>query len=234
MSKIKKQPNNKDYIVLAPTEEKIITLLSYKEEGLSISELSKNTKLARTSIYNSINSLIKKKLVIKKEFIYKLIDLNLTKIKSEKADPQKQIMNLMAEILKLNHGDTVHSIESEEEIKKIFESKKEFLEWQKIAVKKEIIFKGIGTKQSLKIFQSMIEGNLKEEIKKRSGSARFTNNEIKGPCTLISFKNTVVFFSRTKNFYHRVDDHTVAKFTQSIIDILYGDLEYQPLVQNQA
>lgn len=226
----KKTYNQQKYLVLNPTEEKVVKALSSKPVGLSISELSRKTNLARTSMYHAVYSLLQKNLVRKHRFKYTLA-ANLTQINTPReSTPREQIKKLMQELLGLKRGEIVYSIESEEEIRELFSSKKELVSWQKEIAKKGVVLKGIGTIHALNTFRTMLDSALKSEIKKRSGAARFTKESLGGPCTLVSFRNSVIFFSRTKNFFFRINNQSTAMFTQRIIDILYNLLEYHPIV----
>lgn len=227
----RKKTNSKNYFVLNPTEDKIVKTLSSRLAGLSISELSHAIGLARTSIYNATHILMQKNLVKKNGFKYTPAH-PLLQIKSpQEKTPREQIEALMQELLKLKRGEIIYSIESDEEIKELFRSKKELLDWQKAVAKKGIVLKGVGSTNALDFFRTMLDPVLQREIKKRSGAARFTHSNIKGSCALVSFRDSVIFFSRAKNFFFRIDNPNVAKFTQGIMDSLYNLLEYRPIVK---
>lgn len=231
---MKKTIKFKDYIVLTSTEERILQCLISKKSGRSISEISNVIKLSRTSIYNGMGKLIKKNLVSKKGFSYFLINKKWSLYDSEKNIPRAKIKDVMSEMLRLKKNEIIYSIEPNEEIKELFSSsKKELLIWQKTVAQKGIILKGIGTKKALTLLRPMLNRGLTEVIKKRSGSARFMNEDIKGSCTLVSFRNSVIFFSRSKDFFYRIDDPNVSIFVQGIIDSLYNFLQHYPIVEDQ-
>jgi len=217
-----------EYIVLTPTEELVAHALGESNDGLSISRISKSIKLARTSVYNATRSLVKKHLVQKKGFIYSLHEQLNKKILKE-ISPSEQIHLLMGELLALKKGEIIYSIESDEEIRALFKTPKELMHWQKTVAERGIVLKGIGTKNAARILRTMASKELMKHIQKRSGAARFTGEHIKAACTLVSFRDSTVFFSRKQNFFYRIDDSEVSKFVQSVIDLLYSHLEYQQI-----
>jgi len=227
MKKIRQK--RQKYIVLTPTEDLIVQTLGESKNALSISAISKHIKLARTSIYNATRSLVKKHLVQKKGFIYSLHE-QLSEKLLENISPSEQINLLMKELLELKKGEIIYSIESDEEIRALFKTPKELMHWQKTVAERGIVLKGIGTKNAARILRTMASKELMKHIQKRSGAARFTGEHIKAACTLVSFKDSVVFFSRKQSFFYRIDDSEVSKFVQSVIDLLYGHLEYQQIV----
>ena len=228
---MRKNPSHiHNYLILTPTEERTLRFLGSQKHGASISEISRAINLARTSIYSAVNLLVKKKVLVRKGFAYELVDKQWQSYEQKITGPKKQIETLMHEMLQLKEGEIIYSIESDEEIKELFKSRTDFLSWQKVVAEKGIVIKGIGTKNALAFFRSMLDDNLSKTIKKRSGSSRLTDDAIAGPCTLVSFKNSTIFFSRGKNFFYRIDDSNVARFSQSIIDLLYNTMEYQPIV----
>lgn len=219
-----------NYLVLTPTEERLLRFLTSQKQGASITQTAKAIGLARTSIYNAARSLVARKFVVKDGFAYVLTSAKWKPYVENAKDPKEQIKAFMHEMLLLKRGEILYSIESDEEIQELVRSKKEFLNWQKAATEKGVVLKGIGTKNALSFFQSMLDDNLTQVIKRRSGSPRLTGGTIQGPCVFVSFRNSIVFFSRRKNFFYRIDDAHVARFSQSIIDLLYNALEYQPIV----
>jgi len=219
-----------EYLVLTPAENRVLQYLISQKHGVSISDISQNMNIARTSIYNTIDKLRKKNLVAKNGFLYTITNKKWKSYDQKESTPTVQIKKLMDEMLTLKKGEIIYSIESDEEIRELSNLKKELLYWQRGVVKKGIVLKGIGTKKSLGAFQEILNKELSEEIKKRSGSARFTDDTIKGPCVLVSFKNTVVFFSRSKNFFYRIDNPNVARFMQGVIDSLYSHYQYKNIV----
>lgn len=229
MGNRKSQPF-RTYLILTPTEERVVRFLASQKHGASVSGISQALNLARTSIYRAVDSLAQKKTITREGFIYALINKRWRLYNPEDAEAKRQINKLLQEILCLRRGEILYSIESEEEIKELFEKKAGLLAWQRAVAEKGIVLKGIGTKRALSVIQSLSNQAIKETLKKRSGSARFTETHFAGSCTLVSFRNSVIFFSRTKNFFYRIDDAHVAKFTQSIVDLLYNFLEYHPII----
>lgn len=223
----KQKPN--EYVVLSPTEELIIKELSHSKFA-SISDLSKKIGLARTSIYNGIHKLIKKEIVSRVDYNYFMTNRSLKKKQEKRQSDILNIENLMDQILNLKSGEIIYSIESDEEIVELFKDNYKLLEWQKSITDKGIVLKGIGSKQALTHFRSKLNSKLRQEIQKRSGSARFTDDKIPGYCTVISFRNTVVFMSRKKRFFYKIESDYVSNFLQFIIDTLYSSLEYKPLL----
>lgn len=217
------------YIVLTPAEERVVRCLALQKNGLSVSSVSRKLHLARTSIYNAVRSLAKKRLIAKNEFLYTLVSGTPILHERTRENPKKRTKELLAEILELQTGEVLYSVESDEEIKELFRSEKELLNWQKIIAAKGIVLKGIGSSDTLKFVRSL-DDEMKREMKKRSGAARFTEDSIKGACVLVSFRNSVVFFSRVKNYFYRIDDAFVASFVQGLIDSFYETLRYQPIV----
>lgn len=136
----------------------------------------------------------------------------------------------MEELLTLKKGEIIYSIESDEEIRELLGNREELMRWQKTIAKKKIVLKGIGTNNALRTLRAMASTELMKHISKRSGAARFTDENIKGICVLVSFRDSVVFFSRKRSFFYRIDDSEVSKFVQSVIDLLYGYLEYRQIV----
>ncbi|MEK7149319.1 MAG: hypothetical protein AAB796_02885 [Patescibacteria group bacterium] len=224
-----KQVGKQNYIVLTPTEDLVVQVLSKSGKELSISKISEFLKLARTSIYNATRSLMRKQLLQKKGFTYSLHN-ELSKKIVKDISASEQIRRSMREMLMLKKNEIIYSIESDEEIKALFNTPQELIHWQKVVAEREIVLKGIGTKNAANIFRTMASTELMKQVRKRSGAARFTNEPIKATCTLVSFRNSIIFFSRKQNFFYRIDDSDVSKFVQSVIDLLYGYLEYQQIV----
>ena len=219
-------------MVLKPTEEKVVRFLAPRKRGASISEISRGVDLARTSIYDAAESLIGKKLLTKDGFDYDLADRKLRKHKDSRSEAKGQISVLLKEMLELERGDIIYSIESDEEIEYLLREEKGLLKWQGAVAEKGIVLKGVGSPRALSLFRSIMDEKLSREIKKRSGSARFTAEGIPGPCILVSFKNSIVFFSRKRNFFYRIDDTYVARFTQNVMESLYLQLQYRPLIKD--
>lgn len=219
----------KDYFVLTPTEDIVVRILDNHKDGLSISAISTKVRLARTSIYNAIRSLSQKHLVTKDGFTYSLHE-QLHKKSLRTISAPDQIHALMEELLRLKKGEIIHSIESDEEIRELFKSPREMLLWQKKIAKRKIVLKGIGTKSALRILKKLASDEFMKHIARRSGAARFTDEHIKASCTLVSFRDSVVFFSRRRKLFYRIDNSEISKFVQSIIDLLYNTLEYQKIV----
>ena len=219
----------REYLVLTPTEGLVVRALRKDGDTLSISAISKSIKLARTSIYNATHLLIQKHLVRKNGFKYSLRE-HLGEKTFKDPFPSDKIRLLMKELLLLKKDEIIYSVESDEEIRALFNNSKELLAWQKTVVKRGIVLKGIGTKNALKIFQSMASEELMKRVGERSGAARFTSEHIPAACTLVSFRSSVVFFSRKQNFFYRIDNPEVSKFVQSVIDLLYNHLEYRQIV----
>ncbi len=219
----------KDYFVLTPTEDLVVKTLGMHADGLSVSTISEKVRLARTSIYSALSSLSRKQLVSRKGFVYSLAS-QLREKTLETTSASEQIRAFMDELLELKKGEVIYSIESDEEIKELFKTPKELMHWQKTIAKKKIVLKGIGTKNAVRILQTMASTELLKQLGKRSGAARVTSDAIRATCTLVSFRDSVVFFSRKRDFFYRIDDTEVAKFVQSIIDLLYNHLEYQRIV----
>ncbi len=228
MTKKKKQSSK--YLVLTPTEEKIVWFLGAQKNPSSISHISREIGLARTSIYNAINSLIKKRLVRKNGFKYNLI----TKLKSEDGDynEKNKINALLDELLELKKGEIIYSIESDGEIEYLLNEEGGAVEWQKTIANKGIVLKGIGSTEALKFFKDNKNKELDNEIKRRSGTARFIEDPLSGYCNIVSFRNSVIFFSRKKNYFYRINNEHVAKFVQIIMESFYLKLEYKALVEN--
>lgn len=224
--------SRKSYLILTPTEGRIVELLSQELGGLSVSVLAERLKLARTSVYSALDKLIIKRLVTRKWFVYTLTDSGLQSRPMRSNNPQMSIEMFTKELLGSKKGEVIYSVESEEELKELFKSRKEFLDWQRAAIKKGIVLKGIGTARALDTFRALLDEQIKGIIKKRSGAARFTEQNLRGACSLIVFRDSVVFMSRSKNLFYRIVDHEVAIFTQDILELLYGFLEYKPLVKN--
>lgn len=216
------------YLVFSKTQAKIVSYLNEKDGGSSISEISKNIKLARTSIYSSIEELVKNSVLVKEKYIYSLVGhFKLDK----KLDFDVQIRSLMKEILSLKKGEIVYSIESKEEIRELFQDKKWLQKWQETVAQKEIVLKGIGDISSLEEFLTNLDESIKTKIEKRSGSARFSKENIKGPCVLVSYLETTVFYSRKKKFFYRIDNKYIAIFIQSILESYYNQSEYIKIIK---
>lgn len=226
---VSKQSPLKQYIPLGDTEAAVVNIL-LKVNGASISCLSEKIGLARTSIYNAVRKLTNKGMVAKKDFLYFLSDRNIEKHTTQKQTPLSDIDNLMKEISNLRGGEIVYSVESDEEIRELFTHKNDLLQWQKKVARNRIVLKGIGSMVGLQYFQSMIDREMVKEIKQRSGSGRFSETPISGYCTIISFRQSVIFLSRKKQYYYRVDNEHVAAVVQKIIDLLYGYLEFKTLM----
>lgn len=223
-------PRFQEYIVLTPTEEKVLRYVVAQEQGVSISQISRGVDLARTSIYSAVALLEKKKVIVKKGFTYLPLQRNLRPRKESGATAKKQIEDLLQETLTLKRGEVLFSIESDEEIKELLDSEGGLPAWQKAAADKGIVLKSIGSIQALAYFRTAIDEKLGAEIKRRSGAARFMTDVIPGSCTLVSFRDSVVFFSRKNDLFYRIDNADVAHFTQSIIEFLYMRLQYHKLI----
>lgn len=226
----KNSTQSHNYLVLTSTEDRVLRFLTSQQHGASISNISQAISLARTSIYNSVRSLIKKNLVIKEGYAYMTTSDKWQPYVDNIKTPKEHIKALTREMLGLKQGEIIYSIESDEEIRELFKSRKELLFWQNAVAEKGIVLKGVGTKKALSFFQSMLDSSLHKAIMKRSGSPRLTGDTIQGPCVLVSFQTSVIFFSRSKNFFYRIDNAYVAHFSQSVIDLLYNALEHQPIV----
>lgn len=223
----KHKKHNAGYLVLTPTEEKVVRFLKMQKKKASISKISKGVKLARTSIYNASDSLVKKKIIVKERFEYSLSSSNIAK--SQEYDVKRKIENLLREMLLLKKGEIIYSIESDEEIEYLLKIEAGLPNWQKIVADKGIVLKGIGSSKALSLFRNFQEKESSKEIKRRSGSARFMIEALNGPCTLVSFKNSVIFFSRKNEYFYRIDDSSITHFMQTIIETLYLNLQYKPL-----
>ncbi len=226
----KNQLKSSEYLVLTSTEEKIVFLLESQHKKMSISEISKEVQLARSSIYRSIRSLINKEVVIKEQFKYFLTLDGL--VQSKKYVFKEKIEDLLKEMLSLKKGEIIYSIESDEEIEYLFKKEKGLLNWQKNIADKGIVLKGIGSIRALSFFRSIQSKNLNAQIKRRSGSARFIVETLSGPCILVSFRSSIIFFSRKNKYFYRIDDINVSRFIQIVIETLYLNLQYEPLVIN--
>lgn len=129
----------------------------------------------------------------------------------------------------MQKGEIIYSIESDEEIEYFLEIEKGLPEWQKTIADRGIVLKGIGSSKALSLFRNILNKNLGSQIKRRSGSARFMAETLSGPCILVSFHDSVVFFSRKNKYFYRIDDANIARFIQAIIEALYLSLQYKPL-----
>lgn len=222
------QKSSREYVVLTPTEEKVVRILERNKKSMSISEISKKAKLARTSIYLSTQSLIHKKIVRKNKFEYSLTSSDL--MQSEKYDAERKIEKLLQEMLIFKRGEIIYSIESDEEIEYLLKVEAGLPKWQKTVADKGIVLKGIGSTKALSLFRNMQDVFLGSELKRRSGSARFMVEQLSGPCMLVSFHSSVIFFSRKNKYFYRIDDASIARFVQAVIETLYLNLQYKPLI----
>lgn len=220
---------NYEYLVLGPTEALVVQALRKNKDGLSVSEISRSIRLARTSIYKVTAPLIKRAIIKKEKFRYILCN-QLHEKSFKNNSPPDQIHSLLQELLRLEKGEIIYSIESNEEIRELFKAPEELLDWQKTIAERGIVLKGIGTENSLDIFRTLANAELTEWVKKRSGSARFTHQNIGAACTLVSFRNSVIFFSRKKGLFYRIDNSEVAKFVQSTTDLLFSHLEHHQIL----
>ena len=218
----------RDFLVLKPTEERIFGLLQ-KSKQLSVSEISKKLNIARTSIYNSLGSLIKKNIIIKDNFLYSLRDNSYSKHEFIQNNPLIAIDSFFDELLSLKKGDIIYSIETDEEIKFLFNNRNSFLNWQKKISAKEVILKGIGSLSALQYFKQALSNDENSVIKTRSGSARFIDEPLSGSCTLVIIKDSVVFLSRSKRFFNRIDNHYIAGFLKDVVDRIYTELDYRTI-----
>ena len=220
---------SKAFIVLKPTEERIVTLLQ-KYNTLSISEMSKKIAIARTSIYNSLSSLCRKDIVVKNNFLYSLKDGELRKLDITKENSSEKIDKLLNELCNLKRGEIIYSIESDAEIRELFNNKSDFMRWQKKLVNRGIVLKGIGSINALNYFKNRINTDDRIIIKKRSGSARFFGESLDGYCSLVVFRETIVFMSKVKKYFYRIDNYFVSQFFRDIINRVYQNQEYKKLV----
>jgi len=163
-------------------------------------------------------------------FKYMVLDNEIVKHNSEKPNTDLLILNCLDEITGLKKGEIVYSIESDNEINELFKNKKEFVNWQKKIIKNEIILKGIGSKMALKKFRQNLSPEIINDISLRSGSARFTNSQLDGYCNIIVFRDSVVFMSRIKKYFFRIDDRNVSFFMKSLIGVFDDLLDYRPIV----
>jgi predicted transcriptional regulator len=227
---VKKTNHIKEFLILDKTEGFIVDTLSQKGEGLSVTKISESIKLARTSIYNSLEKLIGNKIIEKRGFLYSLIDDKMKKYEPALTDPIKAIADCMNEITLLKKGDVIYSIESDNEISELFKNRKDFLNWQRKVVKRGIIFKGVGSNQALDSFRLKLDDGLVKIINERSGSSRFTDSPLHGHCTIVVFENSVVFFSRVKKYFYRIDDEYVSGFIKTIVGVFDDVLKFERIV----
>ncbi|MEI7513463.1 MAG: hypothetical protein WCJ74_02480 [bacterium] len=219
-----------EFLILDKTEGLIVNTLSQKGEGLSVSKISESIKLARTSIYNSLDRLMENNVIKKRGFLYFLQDGKMKKYEPAMTDPIRAIADCMNEIALLKKGEVVYSIESDNEIGELFKNRQDLLNWHKKVVKRGIIFKGIGSGQALNSFRLRLGESLSELINQRSGSARFTDSPLHGHCTIVVFENSAVFFSRSKKYFHRIDDEYVSRFIKTIIGVFDDVLKFERIV----
>ena len=151
-------------VITTPTEEKVVSFLKFKKKKASISEISEGLKLARTSIYNAIFSLMRKNVIQKEKFEYTLISNSL--VKSDTYDAKKKIEDLLVEMLGLRKGDIIYSIESDEEIEYLLKNEKGLPKWQKAIADRGIVLKGIGSAKALALFRNIQTDELAREIKR--------------------------------------------------------------------
>lgn len=216
------------FLVLKPTEERILLLLQ-KEDHLTVSSISKKLKLSRTSIYNSLESLRKKDIVSKADFIYSLKNKELVKYPIDIDTPHKKIEDLLEEIAEQKRGEIIYSIETDAEIKELFKDRNSFEKWQRKITNNEIVLKGVGSVAALDFFKKMTNDNDRKILGRRSGSARFLKEPLSGYCVLVVFKNSIVFMSRVKKYFYRIDDVYISEFMKSIVDQIYMNQEHRRL-----
>ena len=218
------------YLAVTPTEEKVLRYLLSAEKQASISEIARAVNLTRTSIYNAITSLKAKGLIAQQGFLYSIVSSQLQKYSKKSTAPREQIKALLSEVLTLQRGEVVYSVESDEEIQWLLKNEQGLPEWQKAIAKKGVVLKSIGSTGMLKVFQSIISKELGAHIKQRSGAARFTGEPLLGTCTLVAFRDSVIFFSRKKAFFFRIDNPDAAILIKSSLELLYAQLRYYPLI----
>lgn len=217
------------FLVLKPTEERVFSLLQ-KHSSLSISEISKRLSLSRTSIYNSLESLQDKNIIFKNCFLYSLQDSKLAEYHFNDVDVFKKISNLLNELTELKMGEIVYSIETDAEIKALFGNKNELMKWQKSIADKGVVLKGIASTDALIFLKNKTNPIEQTIFKERSGSARFSSESLPGNCTLVVFRNTTVFMSRSEKYFYRINNAFVSEFIRQIFDKIYLGLEYKKLV----
>lgn len=219
-----------EFLILGKTEGLIVNTLSQKGEGLSVSKISESIKLARTSIYNSLDRLMENNVIKKRGFLYFLQDGKMKKYEPAMTDPIRAIADCMNEIALLKKDTIVYSIESDREIDELFKNRQDFLNWQRKVVRRGVIFKGVGSNQALNSFRLRLDDNLGKIINERSGSARFTDSILHGHCTILVFENSTVFFSRVKKYYYRIDDEYPSEFIKTIIGVFDDILKFERIV----
>lgn len=231
---MKPQAELNSYLVLSPTEAKALRFVGARKLGATVSDISRDVKLARTSIYNAVRSLEAKQLLKREGFRYHVLNSLTTYQEQCTQGVPKRIDDVLSEILKLKKGEVVYSIESDDEISALLECDAGLPDWQKAVADKGIVLKGIGSTEALSLFQARIGDAARHEIEKRSGAARFTDDMLEGSGVLLTFEKTLVVFSRHRDYFYRIDDSDVAQFIQSIVELLYSLLEYHPIVKSST
>ncbi|MCC7004883.1 hypothetical protein IT397_03130 [Candidatus Nomurabacteria bacterium] len=223
-----------------------------KERKLSIFALSRLMKISRPSIYLIINSLLKRKVVSPINFgkrtiygLHKNFDLGslyktsiyeinkipeLNKIKTSDIEILPTFSNLNEFLdlaLKLTRGEVVYSIETPEDINDLFSktSISWLKQWQSKIARKGIVLKGLSNPKGLDVFQKSAK-KLFELLSKRSGSARFLE-ELEVRMSVVSFRDYVCFFSRSKNKFFVIKDSDLSVTIQSILDFVFNLSEYK-------
>ena len=226
----KKTSTLKEFLVLDSTEESIVVLLLKENKSLSVSDISKGINLARTSIYNALNKMLQKQIVKKNGFRYSISDKKINKHTTQKTSTAQSIKECLNEITRLKKGEIVYSIESDGEINELFKDKRDFIDWQKKVSQRGIVFKGIGSKIALQKFRINLNEEMIKNIKSRSGSARFTDKPLEGYCNIILFRDSIIFASRVKDYFFRIDDNNISDFMKNIVYLFDDLLEYKPIV----
>ncbi len=203
------------------TERAIVMSLG-RNVQMTVSDLSKKIKIARTSVYSGLKKLMSKDLVIKKGSVY-FLNKNAFPMQNEQVvvSTSMQIENLMKELLHLKAREVIYSIESDDDLALLIQDRRWFTKWQKEIARRGIVLKGIGSDVGLRLFKNLLNSNEKTILQKRSGSARFVPFEITNKPNFIVFRDSVVFFSRRLNIFERIDNQNIADLCKTILDFVF-------------
>lgn len=225
-------------------------------ESLSISELSKATRIKRTGLYYVLPGLLKKGLaqkeIIGKRFYYSVGEIDsyaedmfsagtrLKKLASESkknkevfkvevATKKEQIAKMINKALQLKKGEIIRSIESPESVEitgNNFFGTNKY--WQKLCTEKGIVLKGVGLESSLKNLLEIWQKEVLKNMTDRSASPRLLEDS-KMPnfnISIVAYQDTTLILLLQNNVAISIKNQNTSDSFKDLIDLAYSQGKY--------